>query len=58
MNVSIIEPDGTKRTMTGAIYALDIDVDTNTLKMQVIGIQRDFTFTVTGNVHVTESEVL
>lgn len=58
MIVSITEPDGTKRTMTGAIYALDIDVDTNTLKMQVLGIQRDFTFTITGNVHVTESEVL
>ena len=58
MNVSITESDGTKRTMTGAIYTLDIDVDTKTLKMQVIGIQRDFTFTITGNVHVTESEVL
>ena len=58
MNVSITESDGTKRTMTGAIYTLDIDADTKTLKMQVIGIQRDFTFTITGNVHVTESEVL
>ena len=58
MVVSITEQDGTKRTMQGAIYSLDIDITTATLKMQVIGITHDFTFEIKGNVHITESEVL
>lgn len=58
MIVSITESDGTQRTMRGAIYSLDIDVSTATLKMQVIGITHDFTFEIKGNVHITESEVL
>ena len=58
MTVSITEKDGTRRIMTGHIYSLDIDVETSTLKMQVIGITSDFTFEIQGNVHVSESEVL
>ena len=58
MTVTITEQDGTKRTMQGYIYNLDIDVETSTLTMKVIGITRDFTFKIKGNVHVTESEVL
>lgn len=58
MIVSITESDGTQRTMQGAIYSIDIDLATETLKMQVIGITSDFTFSIKGNVHITESEVL
>lgn len=58
MTVSITEKDGTKRTMTGHIYSLDIDVETSTLRMKVIGITSDFTFEIQGNVHISETEVL
>jgi len=58
MIVTITESDGTQRTMQGAIYSIDIDLATETLKMQVIGITSDFTFSIKGNVHITESEVL
>ena len=58
MIVSITESDGTQRTMQGAIYSIDIDLATETLKMKVIGITSDFTFSIKGNVHVSESEVL
>ena len=58
MIVSITESDGTKRTMQGAIYSIDIDLATEKLNMKVIGITSDFTFSIKGNVHITESEVL
>ena len=58
MTVSITEHDGTKRTMQGHIYNLDINVDQKTLVMKVIGITKDFTFEIKGNVTVSESEVL
>lgn len=58
MTVSITEKDGTKRTMSGHIYSLDIDTESSTLTMKVIGITSDFTFEIQGNVHVSETEVL
>ncbi len=58
MTVSITEKDGTKRTMSGHIYDLNINVATSTLTMKVIGITSDFTFEIQGNVHVSETEVL
>lgn len=58
MVVSITEEDGTQRTMQGHIYSLDIDLETSTLNMKVIGISKDFTFSIKGNVTVTESEEL
>ena len=60
MIVSITEADGTKRVMQGAIHSIDINVESpiSELSMHVIGITRDFTFKIKGNVHITESEVL
>ena len=58
MIVSITEQDGTERTMQGHIYSLDIDLETSTLNMKVIGISKDFTFSIKGNVSVTETESL
>ena len=58
MIVSITESDGTKRTMQGAIYSIDIDITTQTLKMQVVGITSNFEFSIKGNVHISESEAL
>jgi hypothetical protein len=58
MIVSITEHDGTRRTMQGHISSLYIDLETSTLDMKVVGITKDFTFSIKGNVTVIESEGL
>lgn len=54
MTISITESDGTKRTMSGAIEAIHINVEDHTVSMKVIGIQGNFYFTVKEVVTITE----
>lgn len=54
MTISITEPDGTHRTMAGAIEEIQINVEDHTLTMKVTGINRDFHFTIKDVATITE----
>lgn len=57
MIISITESDGTKRTMTGAIEAIHINVEEHTLSMKVTGIRDDFYFTIKNVATITERTI-
>lgn len=54
MTISITESDGTKRTMSGAIEAIHINVEDHTVSMKVTGIQDNFYFTIKDVATITE----
>jgi hypothetical protein len=46
MTISITESDGTKRTMSGAIEAIHINIEDHTVSMKVTGIRDNFYFII------------
>lgn len=57
MTISITESDGTKRTMSGAIEAININVEDHTVSMKVTGIQDNFYFTIKDVATITERTI-
>ena len=57
MTISITEADGTKRTMSGAIEAIHINVEDHTVSMKVTGIRDDFYFTIKDVATITERRI-
>jgi hypothetical protein len=57
MTISITETDGTKRTMSGAIEAIHINVEDRTVSMKVIGIRDNFQFTIKDVATITERTI-
>lgn len=57
MTISITEADGTKRTMSGAIEEIHINLEERQLSMKVIGIQNNFYFTIKDVVTITERTI-
>lgn len=57
MTISITESDGTKRTMSGAIEAIHINVDDHTVSMKVTGIHDNFYFTIQDVATITERTI-
>ena len=57
MTLSITESDGTKRTMSGAIEAIHIDVEEHTVSVKVTGIQDNFFFTIQDVATITERTI-
>lgn len=54
MTISITESDGTRRTMSGAIEEIHINLEKRTLSMEVTGIRDNFLFTIKDVVTITE----
>ena len=57
MTISITESDGTKRTMSGAIEAIYINVEDHTVSTKVTGIRDNFYFTIKDVATITERTI-
>ena len=54
MTITITESDGNKRTMSGAIQSIHINLEEHTLSMRVTGILSDFEYKIKDVVTITE----